>query len=210
MFIRTVGEHGFSPKGAAETLRGLYAASGKESLEDYWRNTGDMIYSVVGANKRGYFPSLVTDRNQVRVVDPDLVTIDFGEVVPVTIAFFLREVVHAVTESISSVLPIRTNPKEQPHLSQRQLLLEDGNVLEQSHLFVLKYPARIFEIVWAETDNLRAGFGHGVEFYHVAIADRQSGRAAPIAVIEGYGWLHNPLQKLRLYVECRPSGNGLF
>jgi hypothetical protein len=45
------------------------------------------------------------------------------------------------------------------------------------------------EVIWEETTKIKGGFGHGVEFL---FSDKKgTSERVPIAIIEGYEWLHN-------------------
>jgi hypothetical protein len=176
VFVRTMAEHNYSPTWGAGTIKNLYESSGTKSWEAFWGTIGQHVFAVFGTTHYHW-----TSLDQVRVLDTDYLTPYFGEAVPVTVAFFLKEIVRAVHESIRNTSPSTRSPVEGARQSS------DG--------FIPKYAPRKIKVNWIESDNIKAGYMHGVEFYHKAVGTRHAEKMTPIAFIEGFEWFSDPSQK---------------
>lgn len=181
MFVRTMTEHSYSPASGAWALRRIYESSGKKTWEDFWRDVGMSIFSVFGDKRHCGWPCLVSDSNPLGVRDTEYLAPDYGEAVPVTVAFFLKEIVRAVGVSIRTTSPSTKYSSEETQQKPSGL--------------IPSYAPRKIRINWVESDKIRSGYMHGVEFYHKSIGTRHAENRPPIAFIEGYNWFHNTSQK---------------
>lgn len=181
MFVRIMTEHSYSPASGAWALRCVYESSGKKTWEDFWGDVGKSVFCVFGNKKHCGWPCLVSASIPLGVRDTEYLTPDYGEAVPVTVAFFLKEIVRATGVSIRATSPSAKNSSE-------------GTQPKPSGL-IPKYAPRKIRIKWVESDKIRAGYMHGVEFYHKAVGTRHAENRTPIAFIEGYNWFHNTSQK---------------
>lgn len=67
--------------------------------------------------------------------------------------------------------------------------------------------AKKLQIKWTVKDELRPGFGHGLEFWYSRGPKKDEAADMLVAIVEGYRWLHNPLQKW-VTVKILPKDSG--
>jgi hypothetical protein len=68
---------------------------------------------------------------------------------------------------------------------------------------------RKISIKWVVKDRLQPGFGHGIEFWYSKGDNRNEDTDILVAILEGYRWFHNPLQKW-ITVKILPKDSPLF
>jgi len=68
---------------------------------------------------------------------------------------------------------------------------------------------RKISIKWVVKDRLQAGFGHGIEFWYSKGDTRNEDTDILVAILEGYRWFHNPLQKW-ITVKILPKDSSLL